>query len=91
MRITILHQDDDIVVVDKPAGLPTHAAEAHDPYAGDALRIVQGQLGLAYLGMHQRLDADTSLHASDDAHGASSRIPSTAATPRTSSTPDRPR
>lgn len=60
MKITILHQDEDIVVVDKPAGLPTHAADPRDPYAGDTLRIVQAQLGLAYLGMHQRLDADTS-------------------------------
>jgi 23S rRNA (cytosine1962-C5)-methyltransferase len=60
MKITVLHQDDDIVVVNKPAGLPTHAADPRDPYPGDALRIVQAQLGLAYLGMHQRLDADTS-------------------------------
>jgi 23S rRNA (cytosine1962-C5)-methyltransferase len=60
MRVPILYQDEDIVVVDKPAGLPTHAAEPGDPYHGDALRIVQGQLGLRYLGMHQRLDAETS-------------------------------
>ena len=60
MRIPILYQDEDIVVVDKPAGIPTHAAEPGDPYPGDAVRIVQAQLGLSYLGMHQRLDADTS-------------------------------
>jgi 23S rRNA (cytosine1962-C5)-methyltransferase len=60
MRVPILYQDDDIVVIDKPAGLPTHAAEAADPYAGDAVRVVQAQLSLPYLGMHQRLDAETS-------------------------------
>ncbi len=60
MHIEILYQDDDIVVVDKPAGLPTHAAEAGDPYPGDVLRAVQAQLNLPYLGMHQRLDAETS-------------------------------
>ncbi len=60
MRIPILHQDDDIVVVDKPAGVSTHAADPSDPYPGDVLRIVQTQTGLPYLGMHQRLDAETS-------------------------------
>ena len=60
MKITILYRDDAIIVVDKPAGIPTHAPEPSDPYPGDALRIVQRQEGLAYLGMHQRLDADTS-------------------------------
>ena len=60
MRLTILHQDADIIVVDKPAGIPTHAADPRDPYPADALRIVQAQAGLDYLGMHQRLDAETS-------------------------------
>ena len=60
MRIPILYQDPDLVVVDKPAGIPTHAPDPGDPYPGDALRIVQAQTGLSYLGMHQRLDADTS-------------------------------
>ena len=60
MRIPILYQDLDLVVVDKPVGIPTHAPDPGDPYPGDALRIAQVQTGLAYLGMHQRLDADTS-------------------------------
>jgi len=60
MRIPILYQDDDLVVVDKPAGIPTHAPDPSDPYPGDALRIAKWQTGLAYLGMHQRLDAETS-------------------------------
>ncbi len=60
MKIPILYQDDDLVVVDKPIGIPTHAIDPRDPHPGDALRIVQQQTGLAYLGMHQRLDADTS-------------------------------
>ncbi len=60
MHLPILHQDPDIIVVDKPTGVPTHAADPGDPYPADALRIVKSQTGLAYLGMHQRLDADTS-------------------------------
>ncbi len=60
MRITILYQDSDLVVVDKPAGIPTHAPDPGDPYPGDALRIALAQTGLSYLGMHQRLDAETS-------------------------------
>ena len=60
MKIKVLYRDDDIIVVDKPAGIPTHAPEPSDPYPGDALRVVQQQEGLGYLGMHQRLDADTS-------------------------------
>jgi 23S rRNA (cytosine1962-C5)-methyltransferase len=60
MRLPILYQDPDLVVVDKPVGIPTHAADPDDPYRGDALRIVQAQTGAPYLGMHQRLDADTS-------------------------------
>jgi 23S rRNA (cytosine1962-C5)-methyltransferase len=60
MLIPILHQDPDLIVVDKPAGIPTHAADPADPYPGDALRVVQAQTGLPYLGMHQRLDAETS-------------------------------
>jgi 23S rRNA (cytosine1962-C5)-methyltransferase len=60
MRIPILYCDDHIVVVDKPAGVPTHAVDALDPYPSDALRITQRQLGTPYLAMHQRLDAETS-------------------------------
>lgn len=60
MHIPILYQDADLLVIDKPAGIPTHAADPADPYPSDALRIVQAQTGLPYLGMHQRLDADTS-------------------------------
>ena len=47
-------------MVNKPVGIPTHAIEPADPYPGDAQRIVQAQLGLPYLGIHQRLDAETS-------------------------------
>ena len=60
MRLPILYQDPDLVVVDKPVGIPTHTLDPGDPYPGDALRIVRAQTGLDYLGMHQRLDADTS-------------------------------
>jgi 23S rRNA (cytosine1962-C5)-methyltransferase len=60
LRIPILYRDDDLIAVDKPAGVPTHAPDPADPYLGDVLRIVRAQEGLSYLGMHQRLDAETS-------------------------------
>ena len=60
MRIPVLYRDDDLIAVDKPAGIPTHAPDPNDPAIGDALRIVRAQEGLGYLGMHQRLDAETS-------------------------------
>lgn len=59
MQIPILHQDDAIVVVDKPAGLPVKAAPG-DPYAADALHASQAQLGLAYLNSPQWLTAEAS-------------------------------
>jgi 23S rRNA (cytosine1962-C5)-methyltransferase len=59
-KIPILYRDDELIAVDKPAGIPTHAPDPADPYVGDALRIVGAQEGLHYLGMHQRLDAETS-------------------------------
>jgi 23S rRNA (cytosine1962-C5)-methyltransferase len=60
MRIPILYRDDDLVAVDKPAGIPTHAPDPADPFVGDVLRVVRLQERLPYLGMHQRLDAETS-------------------------------
>ena len=60
MRLPILYQDADLLVINKPIGIPTHAPDPADPYPGDALRIAQAQTGLPYLGMHQRLDAETS-------------------------------
>ena len=60
MYIPVVYEDEDLVVVNKPAGVPTHAADPGDPYPADALRVVQAQTGRPYLGMHQRLDAETS-------------------------------
>jgi 23S rRNA (cytosine1962-C5)-methyltransferase len=60
LRIPVLYRDDDLIAVDKPAGISTHAPDPNDPAIGDALRIVRAQEGLGYLGMHQRLDAETS-------------------------------
>jgi 23S rRNA (cytosine1962-C5)-methyltransferase len=55
----ILHRDDDIVVVDKPIGMPTHAPQ-DDPYPSDVVSALRRQLGVDYVGIHQRLDAETS-------------------------------
>lgn len=60
MYIPVVYEDEDLVVVDKPTGVPTHATDPGDPYPADALRVVQAQTGRPYLGMHQRLDAETS-------------------------------
>lgn len=57
----ILHEDADVVVVDKPPFLATHAPERND----DIVRRLTEHFGLqgktaGYLGVHQRLERDTS-------------------------------
>lgn len=57
----ILHQDADLVAIDKPPFLPTHAPERHD----DAFRRLTEYYGIdgkagGYLGVHQRLERDIS-------------------------------
>lgn len=61
-RSRILHLDDDIIVIDKPWGLATHAPEKgrFDDVAS-WLRAHFAALGAHdYLGIHQRLDRETS-------------------------------
>ena len=55
----ILHEDDDLLVVNKPDGIPSQSADAERPDDLLArLRAVRGED--AYFGVHQRLDRDTS-------------------------------
>lgn len=59
--IRFLHEDADVVVVDKPPFLPTHAPERGD----DVVRRLTEHFALkekapGYLGVHQRLERDTS-------------------------------
>ncbi len=54
----ILHDDGDLVVVDKPAGVPSQAVDPDRP--DDVVTRLSAHLGGAYLGVHQRLDRDTS-------------------------------
>jgi 23S rRNA (cytosine1962-C5)-methyltransferase len=54
----VLHDDGDLLVVDKPAGVSTQAADPERP--DDAVTRLRAYLGGAYLGTHQRLDRDTS-------------------------------
>lgn len=54
----ILHVDDDLVVVDKPVGMPTQSADPEMP--DDVVTRVKAHLRAEYLGVHQRLDRDTS-------------------------------
>ncbi|WP_434042582.1 MULTISPECIES: class I SAM-dependent methyltransferase [Sorangium] len=59
----ILAEDEDLIVVDKPAGMSTHAPEADrvDDVVTRLRAFLRGR-GEAddYLGIHQRLDRDTS-------------------------------
>ena len=61
----IVHEDADLLVIDKPAGVSSQAADAERP--DDVVTRLQrfllarpGGGGTAYLGVHQRLDRDTS-------------------------------
>jgi 23S rRNA (cytosine1962-C5)-methyltransferase len=62
----VLYQDEDLIAVDKPAGVPSQAADpAHDDDLVSRLkRWLAAQRGVepeqVYLGVHQRLDRDTS-------------------------------
>jgi 23S rRNA (cytosine1962-C5)-methyltransferase len=54
----IVHDDADILVVNKPEGVPSQAADPERP--DDVVTRLRAHLGGAYLGVHQRLDQDTS-------------------------------
>ena len=54
----IVHRDDDLIVIDKPARVPTQAADPERP--DDVVLRLRQHLGIDYLGVHQRLDRDTS-------------------------------
>jgi 23S rRNA (cytosine1962-C5)-methyltransferase len=59
----ILYEDDDLIAVDKPAGMPSQAADAGR--SDDLVSRLSAHLSARgrekpYLGVHQRLDKDTS-------------------------------
>jgi 23S rRNA (cytosine1962-C5)-methyltransferase len=59
----ILYEDDDLIAVDKPAGMPSQAADASRP--DDLVTRLLAHLSERggrepYLGVHQRLDKETS-------------------------------
>jgi 23S rRNA (cytosine1962-C5)-methyltransferase len=62
----ILYEDEDIVVIDKPAGVSTHAPDAgRNDDAVSRLKLALSERDRVpadeiYLGIHQRLDRDTS-------------------------------
>ncbi len=59
MQLEILYRDDQIVVINKPTGVATHAPQG-DLALTDVERALRDQLQLEYLAIHQRLDRDTS-------------------------------
>lgn len=58
----ILHDDGDVLVVDKPSGLPTHETEPgdEDNTVARLAAFLRARGERDYLGIHQRLDKDTS-------------------------------
>lgn len=61
--LRVLYEDDAILAVDKPAGLPTHAtADRGRPHLIGVVKAYLARPANAepYLGVHQRLDRDTS-------------------------------
>ncbi|ABX06128.1 MAG TPA: RluA family pseudouridine synthase [Herpetosiphon sp.] len=59
MHIEILYRDEQILVINKPTGVATHAPQG-DLALTDVERALRAQLQLEYLAIHQRLDRDTS-------------------------------
>lgn len=61
-KISILYEDDILVVADKPAGLPTQATlDKNRPHTYGLLqKQLREENPEAYLAMHHRLDKDTS-------------------------------
>jgi 23S rRNA (cytosine1962-C5)-methyltransferase len=59
----IVYEDDDLIAVDKPAGMPSQAADVgreDDLVARLSAHLRARGHGKPYLGVHQRLDKDTS-------------------------------
>lgn len=62
----ILYEDGDLIAIDKPAGISTHAAdpERRDDAVSRLAKFLaerdRAEEGSVYLGIHQRLDRDTS-------------------------------
>jgi len=62
----ILHEDEDVVVIDKPVDVSTHAPDAgrtDDAFSRLRLALAERDsvaIEQVYLGIHQRLDRDTS-------------------------------
>lgn len=59
----ILFEDSDLIVIDKPVGIPTHAPEPgriDDAHTRLGLFLQERGDERPYLGIHQRLDRDTS-------------------------------
>ncbi len=64
--LAILHEDEDVIAVNKPSGIPT--VPTADPRRASVVTLLKDMLAqrgdegadAAYLGVHQRLDAETS-------------------------------
>jgi tRNA pseudouridine65 synthase len=59
VELAILHQDDHIVIVDKPSGMPVHRSKEHARVRTVAMQTLRDQLGRHVFPVH-RLDRATS-------------------------------
>lgn len=59
MYIPLIYQDEDLIVVNKPAGLNVHSDEGNET-GPDVVTLLKRQLDIAYLGLHHRLDREVS-------------------------------
>lgn len=60
LNIPILFQDDNLIAINKPAGLLTHPDDPQDASSTDVVSLLKAQNQLEYLGIHQRLDREVS-------------------------------
>ncbi|MEI6045180.1 MAG: pseudouridine synthase, partial [Chloroflexota bacterium] len=61
MYIPLIYQDDDLIVVNKPAGLKVHSDEGEGLRSSpDLVTLLKRQLDCSYLGLHHRLDREVS-------------------------------
>jgi 23S rRNA (cytosine1962-C5)-methyltransferase len=60
MQIEIIYQDQNLIAVNKPAGLLVHPDQTDDPASADLVTALKKQTGQNYFGIHQRLDREVS-------------------------------
>jgi 23S rRNA (cytosine1962-C5)-methyltransferase len=60
LNLPLIFEDDDLLVINKPAGLLTHPDDPDDPPGADIFSRLKAELSRPYLGLHHRLDREVS-------------------------------